>query len=53
MGVSAADLRRQAELKRIEAFLVSLEEWMPEPPTRWREAAKPPGSAPRTGGLRA
>ena len=50
MGVSPAELRRQAELKRIEAFLVSLAEWMPEPPTGWREAAKPPGSAPRTGG---
>jgi hypothetical protein len=50
MGVSLAELRRQAELKRIEAFLVSLAEWMPEPPTGWREAAKPPGSAPRTGG---
>ena len=51
--MSVAELRRQAELKRIEAFLVSLAEWTPEPPTGWREAAKPPGSAPRTGGLRA
>jgi hypothetical protein len=48
--MSAAELRRQAELERIEAFLLSLADWMPEPPKGWRENAKPPGSAPRTGG---
>lgn len=52
MGMSAAEVRRQDELKRVEAFLVSLEDWMPEPPEGWREAARPPGSAPRTGGLK-
>lgn len=51
--MSAAELRRQAELERIKAFLLSLAEWMPEPPDGWREAAKPPGSAPRTGGGKA
>lgn len=50
--MSAAEVRRQDELKRVEAFLVSLEDWMPEPPEKWRETAKPPGSAPRTGGLK-
>ena len=50
--MSAAELRHQGELKRIEAFLLSLAEWMPEPPKGWREAAKPPGSAPRTGGAK-
>jgi hypothetical protein len=50
--MSAAELRRQDELKRVEAFLRSLEEWMPEPPEGWRERAKPPGSAPRTSGGR-
>ena len=53
MGMSGAELRRQVELKRIEAFLLSLAEWMPEPPEGWRKTARPPGSAPRTGGGKA
>ena len=53
MEVSAAEVQRQAELKCIEAFLLSLADWMPEPPKGWRETARPPGSAPRTGGGKA
>ena len=53
MAVNVAELRRQAELKRVEAFLLLLADWMPEPPEGWREAARPPGSALRTGGGKA
>lgn len=44
-------LRRIEEEERLlQAFLRGLQSLIPEPPVGWKEAAKPPGSAPRTGG---
>lgn len=45
----AADLAA-AEDARLAAYFKKLEELIPEPPRGWREAAKPPGSTPRTSG---
>jgi hypothetical protein len=49
-NVSKALRRAQQDEERLERFLQQLLTWMPEPPIRWRENAKPPGSAPRTSG---
>jgi len=49
-SVSKALRRAKQDEERLTAFLVQLAAWMPEPPPGWREAAKPPGSTPRTSG---
>ena len=49
-NVSKALRRAQQDEERLERFFQQLLTWMPEPPIRWRENAKPPGSAPRTSG---
>lgn len=49
-NVSKALRRAKQDEERLARFLNQLPTWMPEPPIRWRENAKPPGSAPRTSG---
>ena len=49
-NVSKALRRAQQDEERLARFFEHLHTWMPEPPIRWRENAKPPGSAPRTSG---
>lgn len=49
-NLSKALRRAQQDEERLERFFQQLLTWMPEPPVRWRENAKPPGSTPRTGG---
>ena len=49
-GMSRAAALAAQEDARLAAYFRKLEELFPEPPRGWREAAKPPGSAPRTSG---
>lgn len=49
-NLSKALRRAQQDEERLERFFQQLLTWMPEPPVRWRENVKPPGSTPRTSG---